>query len=590
MVTIPRLKQITPSSALPSNDRLKGQVRDQSANILSRTSQVVNLGERAIKINKVYEDDKIDSLSSEANQKYDLWNAEQLQKLKVNKGDPTDAYAQYDLDEKEFFDKLIADKPDLNERVKRGYTSSLVKAQNSNKIKVLKQRGLQTEVYKQGLFNSDLQLNKNKLAISAGNITKGDKSLSFEFINGLNDIKTIVAKNGLRIGTTELYEGEDRGDHSFTNADGEEVKVKYKPADKAALYKHMNAGVTSSVDVLIASGKTAEARDMMDDYSIYIDSKSKTRFEKKLKVTEVDNEAMSIFDTIRGKSSDAQTKTINNIKDGDVRTEVEGIRATSILKLNTVRKAKEEKNYNRLANTVIDKMNSSNPYHGISDLKRDPTFKATWENLNPSDKKHILALVKPVKDSSKASIIDVQKLVLDNTEIRTMTPELWGRKISKLSKADQTHYNGIFQRLRTESGSEESSRLGRVRRMLFDQMVSKKLIRLEYGKNTIPRYMRKEIDANDKLVELMNDQTKIGPMSSNEERDFVKDYVSSLKSGEAFVPPVREVFDVERTGKEKLPPTTPEERKAFFKEYRKINKRSPTVNELEAFIENQRGR
>lgn len=230
-VNIPRLNRIQPSDTLPSNDRIKGQAQDQSRNILNQTNQIAALGERGIQINKAYEDEKIDNLSSEANQAYAEWSAQKLGKLKAFKGDPTDAYAQYDLDEKEFFDKLMNDKPDLNERVRRGVTSNLAKSQNANRIRVLKQRGYQKEVYENNLFESDVKLKKNDLSVSAGYIKKGDRTSTIEFNQGLSDIKTLIAKRGLKNGTATVVDG-DKFDHSYRSPDGELVKVSYSPMAK----------------------------------------------------------------------------------------------------------------------------------------------------------------------------------------------------------------------------------------------------------------------------------------------------------------------------------------------------------------------
>lgn len=474
-VPVPQLQRIAPSGDLPQNDRIRSKARDQSANILNRTNQVAALGERAIKIKTVYEDNKIDSLSSEAKRKYAEWNAEKLGKLKADKSDPTDSYAQYDLEEKAFFDKLISDRPDLNDRVKKGYTANLAGYQSANRVAVLKQRGFQKEVYEHNLFTSDMKINGNEMAINAGNITKGDRTSYIPFDNGLNYIWDQVSKNALRNGTaTEVEDDAAPSDHEYADHQGQRTKVNLKPAAKIQLGKQMTAQVTNAVSVLIASGKHAEARDMMEDdkYKIYINGNSKATFEKRLAKGETENKARVALAGIQNKSEEEQMQAIKAIKDPEVKEKASQMKATQINQMNTMRSDRFKKNYNRLAGHVIDRMSGPNPFYGLSDLQADKTYQATWENLDPAGKTAILDLINPPKTSKPKDIEKVQDRLFKD-QFKGMDPMEFSQLVSPLSESERKRYRKTYEKTNTpsSSGSSFSARLNFGNKLIEDTLV-----------------------------------------------------------------------------------------------------------------------
>jgi hypothetical protein len=478
MVTIPRLQRIAPSKDLPSNRRIQAKAQDQSANILQRGKQISALGERAVEINRAYEDSKIDSLSSEANQKYAEWNVQKLQELKNHKGDPTDAYAQYDVEEKEFFDNVLGDKPDINERVRKGLTANLAKSQNSNRIKVLKQRGFQKEVYEHNLFTSDLDLNKQELSVSASYIEKGDKTSTIQFNEGLNNIRTLVAKNAIRTGTAEEIEDDAKGDHRYKDADGNEIRVKLSNAAKAKTYTEMNKGVVNSVDVLIASGKTGEARNMMDDYSLYIDAKSKAKFEKRLKVNESENEARTFLQNIRGKTPDEQVRLIEGIKDSETRSEAIKIKHLDSTKLKALKKNSENKNYERV-HGVVDQLRDSGQLYTEKSITDHPEIKMILQkaSLNPTQMRVLREEFKSPKISEDKALDRVTDIFLGG-DLQKMTSAQLSEAMVGLSKSDKSKFRTKFlSRTSDKKGAERTSQIyNRSKSLLTDKMYASGMI------------------------------------------------------------------------------------------------------------------
>jgi len=537
MVTVPRLQRISPSPTAPPNDRIRANVKDQSSSILQRSAGIADLGERAIKINKTYEDSKIDTLSSEATQKYAEWNVQKLGALKAHKGDPTDAYAQYDVEEKAFLDKLISERPDLNERVKRGYTANLGKAQDANRLKVLKQRGYQKETYEHNLFEGDVKNTKNELAISAGYIEKGDRTSSLKFDQGLNDIKTLVAKNAIRNGTaTEVpADSDERGDHRYTDTDGNEIKVKYSTVAANRVYKDMNEGVVNSVDVLIASGKTGEARDIMEGYSKFIDSKSRAKFEKRLKVSEDENEARNFLGSIRGKTDEEQTKLIDGIKDSEVRSEAIKIKHLDSTRLKVMKKNSEDKNFDRV-HGVVEKLKASGQLYTEKSITNHPEIKMILQkaSLNPKQMAALKEEFKSPKVSDDKALDRVTDIFLGG-DLQKMTSAQLSEAMVGLSKADKSKFRTKFlSRTSDSKGAERTSQIyNRSKTLLTDKMYASGLIENVDGFLDDDDFLKLK-KAKVELLEYLDnaelgDKPSIGTIN-----DHIDDFLKSKKKESIF--------------------------------------------------------
>lgn len=539
-VNIPRLQQIAPSNSTP-NDRIRATVRDQSSTILQRSQAVSNLGERAIEINRAYEDNKIDNLSSEANQKYAEWSTQKLQQLKNHKGDPTDAYAQYDIDEKEFLDGIISDKPDLNERVRRGLTSNLAKSQNSNRIKVLKQRGFQKEVYEHGLYTADLDINNQDLAVSAGYIEKGDKTSTVQFNEKLNNIRTIVAKNAIRTGLAEEIDDDSKGDHRYTDADGNEIRIKLSNAAKAQTYEQMNKGVVNAVDVLIASGKTSEARDMMEDYAKLIDAKSKAKFEKRLQTTESENEARVFLQNIKGKSDDEQVRLIDGIKDSETRSEAIKIKHLDDTRLKALKKRSEDANFERV-NGVIEKLRESGQLYTEKSITDHPEIKMILQKaeLNPTQMKALREEFKSPKISDPKAMTRMTDIILGDhptLKIGSMTSAQIAEASVGLSQSDKNKFRTKV--LARQSAGDNITKTNvsykRAGTMLRTLLLNRGLIEnsnrfkgLTHESETIYNKAKEE------LIDYLEFQEVEGKLSEPEIKKYVEGFVADGKNDQLF--------------------------------------------------------
>lgn len=486
-IKIPRLRQLRPSTALPANDRLNLKVQNQAQNILSRTNTLTSLGSQVGEVSRHFEDEKINTLSNEAELEYSRWNTEKLQNLKAHKGDPTDAYAQYDLDEKEKADEIINSRPDLNERVRGHLTNNLNKLRDSRSIGVLKQRGYQQEIYNNNLFESSVKLKKNNLSDSVGFIRADDEGSFLPFEQNIADIRTLIAKKALDDGSAErLPDDAKTWNHIYTDQEGEVVKVSMNDAVKLRTAKDVSEGVTSSVDVLINTGFSAEAKILKERYRKFIDPRSLATIEKKIDKLDTKDEAFKIVGEIEKLPEDQRTNRINKISDKnpELGSEVLKLVDGNERRRTSRRKRREDSNYNLLHKQIVKQ-----DYISIAELEADPVYKKTWDSLSGKQQQAIEEeFIRPSKSDQKvlSKVYDIingdhptlkpgtmtgaqitEELAgLNGPDNRRLSNKILSRQSKKLAVSDKT-YNRGAKILKTKLFAEEliqNDKRGRIKR------------------------------------------------------------------------------------------------------------------------------
>ena len=539
-ISIPTLKKIQ-SSPTPAGQRVKGQVRDSAGLIENITGNVVSLANKGADLYQEIEDNKINQLSEESGQKYSEWHTKKLIELKSYKGNPTDAYAQFDKDEKEFSEKLLASRPNLNERVKRHVEASLGKTQSSHRIQVIKQRGLQENLYNTNLYESSLKLKQNDMPLAAGDIRIGDESSFHIFNQNVVDIKTLIAKKGLKEGTVEKLPGNSKtASHTWRDVDGNIHKVKMSNIAKERVAKEISDGIANSVKVLIDNGRSKEAAELMKRYGKSIEGKEHVTIEKKFKSVRVKEASFAAYKKIANKSAADKSTAINKMMktNPEVARELDEINDAEEARRSKSRKRRIENANYRASKQVFDKMNGGNPYNGIAEYKNDPnTNQDDWETMSGKDRERIKKMIVAPKDSSNGSLVKLNNLFLgrdDNFKIETITPEEFeSRYKAGLSKADRKAANSKFQTLRIETASTQRAthkRAGELlkRELLLDGHIDEN----KFGKLS-PDDSLILMEADKKMLEFLGEERESGTFSDVDLQKFVENYsVAFIKGGD----------------------------------------------------------
>jgi hypothetical protein len=582
-VSVPKLNRLDPAPAMPQNDRIRFQANDHASEIMQTTNAIVGVVDKVDQIHYEYENDAIDKLSQEHEQEYTAWNNQKLESLKNYEGDPTDAYVKYDEEAAAKKSEILSRREDLNERVKRHVGSRFEKTYANQNIVAMKQRGAQIEGYENKTFEASVGLKKNNLAVNAGYIQKDDDSSYLMFDQGLGEIRDTIVRQALKKGTAVKVEDENApSNYAFRDDDGNVVRVNLTPLAQARIAKDTSEGVKNSIDVMINGGRLEEARQMQEKYKAYLDPVGGSKLQKKLQNADRKTEAYTFMAGIKNKSPEAQISAIDGLKDLELRSEVLKIKDSDDAKLQSMRTRKEKKNYETLADRVIEKMNSSEPYYGIADLENDPIFKATEGNLGAKQKKAIYEMVQTPKDTNPKSEARVQDLFLGNDPEKTID------KISAaefqeytvgLSKADKTKYTNMYNSLRINTASEERQMYKRAGTFLRDQFIVDGHITRDRFNRISGEDEKTLIKAQNKLMDIMSTQGTI--TNDKQLKDFVKDFSVAEIKGKVFNPEPKNAFraknDTTNTAKDiKI---SPEEITRLKRQFYRENKYFPTTSD-----------
>lgn len=542
MVQVPKLQRLEQSST-PSMGRIDIQAQNNASSILGTTSAVKGLAQEGAELYQDIEDNKIKTLSQEVEQEYSRWNTQELAKLKSYQGDPTDAYVQYDKDSKERYDSIIAARPDLNERVKSHVTGHLNKVRDNESYQALKQRGAQQETYENNLFESSVSLKRNNLALNAGHIQKDNPGSYLPFEENINDLKTLISQRAVKQGTAKIVDKDaTEFTHMYRDGDGNIVKVKMDNIAKQRTAKELSKGVSDSITGMINSGYTEEAKQAFERYKGYIDPKTKGVVEKKFKTTDIKDAAYKLVNGIESKPESEQLAAIEKISDAETKSEVLKIIDTNSSRRKRLKANLVNENYETLAKSVMNRMNSDNPFNGLAELEGDPIYKQTWDNLDAKTRKSITEMVKSPEKTNPKSEANIQSLIFGQTDTRLedVSPEQFQNYLSGLNSADRSKYTNIYNRLNMQSAGEERSTFKRAREILTNQFIVDEHI----SKNKYGRFEEDDekilINAQNKLIDYLDTR---GNLSDKELKDFVTEFSAAEIKGKVFNPTPRPVFN-----------------------------------------------
>lgn len=538
MAQIPRLERFQPSKTLPQNDRINLKVQDQGSNILQTTNAVSDLGEKGAQMYQMYENDKIEQISNVAEQEYTNWNREQLQKLKNYQGDPTDAYAEYEKAVTQKKTDMISARPDYGENVMTSVTGRLDKVISQQSVQADFQRGQQQEIYANNVFESTMKLKRDGLAVNAGFINRDDPTSFTMYDQNVADMKTAISKRGVKQGIVSvLPDDAEKADHVFTDDNGKVVKVSMSPIAKSRLAKDLSEGVKSSLDVLISTGRIEEARQLQKRYGGVLTPVQTAKLESKFQNASRKSEAYNVLGTLKGAEEEIQLEKIESIKDPALRSEVLKIKDADERRIANLRTRKEKANYDKLGDYVLQKMNSDQPFFGVSDLENDPIYKETYDNLSLKQKKAVHEMVEAPKESNEKSLLKVQDLFVDDADgpdISEMSPQDFAERLSGLNKSDRARYTGMFMSMRTQSEGERRAMYKSAGSILKDQLLADGHISLNaYGKLDEDN-QKTLINARNKLIGFMSNQPSL--RDDKKIIDFVKLNSAQLIKEKAFNP------------------------------------------------------
>ena len=308
-VQIPRLTRIDSSNRMPRNARIRAEIPDESGDLLKQSTKMAELTSGTIEIgmelHRKYEDKKIQELGQVNELEYNKWYEQKSQELEnITEGDPTKAYAEFEKEDQEKYEEILASHTDVSGRVKRGLAGKLDRVRAGYHIQLRKQRGAQVKTYENSLFENTLKLKTNQLSNSVTDVRPNEQGVFDEYIK---DIKTTIATKGESTGAvTVLPKDAKSWNYKYIGNDGEEVKIKWNPLGEARLKKELNEGISTAINNAIDADQKDQAMLVYNKYKEHLTPKASAAFLKKVESKGVKDEAYRVVANIEAKDKDEQ--------------------------------------------------------------------------------------------------------------------------------------------------------------------------------------------------------------------------------------------------------------------------------------------
>jgi hypothetical protein len=587
MPTIERVNTPNPQSVGRVESRPLDTVRPM-AQIEDATMKV---GEQAVNyVNKLELDAADTEATSRAIQYEQAWKNRMYgdgknNGIKFSQADPTELYNKFDAEMNEEYKRLTEDET-LSGRTRDMVLAKLQSKANQLDLQKLTEQGGQTNEYERNVTDTAVSLEKESLIDAASMIHPDDPKSTVLFEEALGRIRDLRLRHGMKM---EAVKTDENGRISYIG-----------PMVDHQLKKDLSEGVALSIDNAIKSGNMHIAEVLKEKFSNLLNGSQKAKLADDFQKGEVKEQAYEAAAMIERYGPD---KGLKGVEDPEVRDKALDIYNDREAKKEQIRERKSKQNYNYLANHILKKQQSDDPYVSMTELEADPIYiNAIGRVTDAKQRKAIIESVIQPKESDDSSINRMQKLMFGEDpdhDIREISPEDFNDYLSGMSKSDRKKYTSKFEQFRSDTGSEQAQRHKAANKELTDQMLSIGLIKKNNFNQITGRDEMKLIEARNELTDWLDKNP--GPMSPKDIKEYTRQFAISKKSGETFVPPTRSSFDGGGSGSKGPKEPTPILKKdkdgnyygktlmQWAEEFKLSNKRNPNVRngELTTFILNK---
>jgi ribosomal protein L22 len=507
--------------------------------------------------------------------------------IKFQQGDPTTLYKGFDDHMTGKFKDLTEDE-NLDPTTRAIVMKHLSDKANSLELQKLAEYGHQQNKYDNDVHDAAVSMEKNNLN-DAATLIKVDSPDSFAaFDQSISRIRDLRLRQGLKTGAVVP---DENGKSFFVGDDGKPIKVSIVPHMDYALKKDLSDGIHDVLDNLVKSNQMEKAKALNDKYGDYLLPDNKRQLAHEFQAGEVKDEAFKAVEAVRGKSPNQIDSYFEKLSP-EAKDKAYEILNDQQRRQEDIKERTSKRNYNALANHVLDVMNSDKPYAGKTELEQDPQF-INRINLiaDPKQRKAIYDAVIQPKESSDAAIMTLQKAVF-NGELQGMSPEDFNEHKSGLSKVDRRKWDTLYEKLnRPQTGAQVNAQFKIAGDELQKQLIDTGYIhRNDFGKLSNSEEMRM-LDARNEFIDALSKRDE--PMSTPEINQFAREFALSKKKGEAFSPPEVRKF-VGQRNKTTPPPVAPQGALIKGKTRPEWNRllqqklgKAPSAQELDQFIKEQ---
>lgn len=514
-VQIPKLQRAQAPS--PSSvGRLDVKVPSEQQSIARTSNAAIGLADAVVKAGN----DAVDTQNKSHIYEFERWYRTKMDGdsesgelgLRHHKGDPTPIYNEFDSEAEKRFNEISEGASHLSKEARIKFRNMLAEKYNSLYNMRLTTYGAQYSMYEQGITENGVNLEKYGAMESVGYITSDDPTSFAPFEQNLAKIRKLRLQQGLKIGTVTE---DPEGDIPFVNDDGEIVKVKATESALVEIKKDFSDTVFNATKNLINGNKLDAAKSMMEKYEHQVDPVNRPKLVKLFEDAELKDRSLRNLDKIKHLPASKQIDEIEKIKDPEEKQETyRQLDARGKSQSNTERRH-SKRTYDKLANHILGIMNSPEPYDSLAQLEEDSLYKGMKEDVLDTRQRQALQQMvqKPKTSNQEVRVKMFQKL--GDGSFYAMSASDMAIETVGLNESDSNYFFKQWTKIKTESDSQERSRITWINKRAMDHAINQGLVKTKKGKVTA-KSRKKHIDFVSRMIEEANAVPKGTPTADIE--------------------------------------------------------------------------
>lgn len=504
---------------------------DTSAGENLQTKAALGLGESVAKYVQTEEKNAADTAGNAAAVKYHQDVEQRFEGdggVKYVKGDPTAAYQAFTAKNKEAYDRLLNENPDLPTTTRATIQQKLdgVNAKFYDRINTA--RGKQADDFAITTTNASVGIEKQGMMDATANIDPDKPETMQGLESSIMRIQDLRIKQGLKNGTAVEIKDDA----------GNVVGYKKDPQLNIQIAKDLSDGIYGAINNLTASGDVKGAEAVTEKYKQWLDPVNRAKVEKETIKASQDQDAQDAFMSVKGQPTDKALATLNAIQDPVVQEKAMRLLDSNQRMVKNLEDRSSKSNYNAVLQYANKKQKEGQGFQDFTTASDDPWIKKLMgdgERTGVTDPKQVEAikhLFDQPKDSNSDKFIEAYGLI-QSGELKGMSPEDFNIHLAGLSKTDRSLMTRQWVKYNDPSQAKSIQATKFMSSQIADQMLNAGIVKHDqYGKYS-DKDKKKLIEANSKFLQI-SDKLNLESMTPKDQNDFAQKFVAdTIKQGVA---------------------------------------------------------
>jgi len=526
-IQIPRIERFQQQDTTPASPKLNVDAPNLGKGGSQQLEAVGNIVQDQADYFAKQEKAAIDTASKAAANEYNIYLNAELNKAKLQQGDPTQTYAQFNENMNLKFDEILNKNPNLSEAGRSAVKSHLADVFTNYSMKANTAYSGQYYDYDKQVTDDAVKLTSQDFMTAASYIDPKDEK-SFQGVDALiSRIGNLYKTHGEKFGAVTR---DENGNQVAT--DGINLQIG----------KATSEGLISAINNLNNSNPPRPdlAEALYAKYYKYIDIHKQDDVTKRINDKKEKVEVFSAVDKTVNMSPDQIDSFLNKtFKDNpEAKSQAyEAINSRSRQR-QQLRDRSADQNFKIVSNIVYEKMNHPyKAYKSVWEMENDPDIAPYYDNLTAKQKSYLKNMIEKPKDSNREVLLKFYDALI-NDELKGMSPDKFFQLTSGLNKRDAAIAEAQYRKYNSPQTTEQGSRMMRSAMTDLKNELSKTTVGYitvdKFGKVPNEEDRTKLTNAYQDL--LVESEKWPANMSESEKNKKVQEFVADRVKSEVFKP------------------------------------------------------